>query len=320
MAFWSAERITHEEKASPIVSPFEDKHVDCNAYALGVARQYAVTASDGSGGRIINVPEGQHITIPPGQFALLMTDERVAIPAKAMAFISVKAQYKLRGLVNVSGFHADPGFRGRLKFSVYNAGSRDLDISPNNRVFLIWFCDLDQPTERVYGGRHQDQFEITDEDVQTIRGMVASPAGLSARLDGLEQKLTTELERLQQRVAGNINEALVPLRADLARLGANWGWVRALMIAMVAAVLGIIVKLCLDTYSAKSQPTIQETVKTPTAAPSSPPLSSPATESSNSAKSQPTIQETVKTPTAAPSSPPLSSPATESSKSTPKSR
>ena len=58
----------------------------------------------------------------PGQFAFLLTDEIVEVPDSAMALISIKAKIKWRGLINVSGFHVDPGFKGRLIFSVYNAG------------------------------------------------------------------------------------------------------------------------------------------------------------------------------------------------------
>ena len=66
------------------------------------------------------------LVIPPGQFGLLITEEVVQVPMDAIAFISIKAGIKFRGLVNVSGFHADPGFSGKLKFAVYNAGSQRL--------------------------------------------------------------------------------------------------------------------------------------------------------------------------------------------------
>jgi dCTP deaminase len=66
------------------------------------------------------------IKIAPGDFALLITEEWVKIPINCMGFISIKARHKLSGLINVSGFHVDPGFEGRLKFSLYNAGTADV--------------------------------------------------------------------------------------------------------------------------------------------------------------------------------------------------
>jgi dUTPase len=72
--------------------------------------------------------EGEAFTIPPGQFAFLLTEEVVSVPADALAFISVRARTKFRGLVNVSGFHVDPGYRGQLTFSVFNAGPAPIHL------------------------------------------------------------------------------------------------------------------------------------------------------------------------------------------------
>jgi dCTP deaminase len=60
------------------------------------------------------------------------------------------------GLVNVSGFHVDPGFRGRLKFSVYNAGSESIILGVGERLFPIWFYELPEENEDEYVGRHQE--------------------------------------------------------------------------------------------------------------------------------------------------------------------
>src|SRR5258705_5361765 len=82
------------------------------------------------------------IEINPGQFALLLTKEEVTIPDDKLAFISIKAGEKLKGLLNVSGFHVDPGFKGKLLFSVYNAGPSTITLKTGEPYFLIWFSDL----------------------------------------------------------------------------------------------------------------------------------------------------------------------------------
>ena len=51
-----------------------------------------------------------------------MTKESIEVPLDALGLISIRSKYKLKGLINVSGFHVDPGFRGSLVFAVYNAG------------------------------------------------------------------------------------------------------------------------------------------------------------------------------------------------------
>lgn len=204
MAFWTKERLEREQAAHPLVSPYIADRIEQCAYALGVAAEYAITASEDGGAKRTAAP-GQHITIPPGQFALLLTEERINIPASAIALISMKAKFKLRGLINVSGFHVDPGFSGRLKFAVYNAGATAIDLQPGQALFLIWYCDLDQTTAAIYNGSHQAQDGITPEDVMSIRGIVASPAGINSRVSALEDSMKSEIKRLENKIDSHQN-------------------------------------------------------------------------------------------------------------------
>lgn len=205
MAFWSKERIESEQAQQPLVTQYTATHVEQSAYALGVAGEYAITTPDGGGIKKVCTSE-EHITIPPGQFALLLTEETISIPENAIAFISMKAKFKLRGLINVSGFHVDPGFRGRLKFAVYNTGSVAMDLKPGQRLFLIWFADLDQPTKALYSGS-QGQDGITADDVTSIRGVVMSAAAINSRVRALEDTVKDEVRRLEGKVDAHQNWA-----------------------------------------------------------------------------------------------------------------
>lgn len=202
MAFWSKERLEKEQALHPLVTPVAP--IEQCAFALGVAAEYAISSPEGGGARRL-AEKGVQITIPPGQFALLLTEEKVTVPANAIALISMKAKFKLRGLINVSGFHVDPGFNGRLKFAVYNAGSIAIDLDPGRRLFLIWYADLDQPTKAVYEGSHQGQDRITDEDITSIRGIVVSPAGINSRVLALEETVKSEIRRVENKIETHQN-------------------------------------------------------------------------------------------------------------------
>lgn len=204
MAFWTKERLEHEQTQRTLISPYSALRIEQCAYALGVAAEYAITSTE-VGGAKRTAAAGENITIPPGQFALLLTEERITIPPSAIALISMKARFKLRGLINVSGFHVDPGFSGRLKFAVYNAGATAIDLEPGQALFLIWYCDLDQTTEAVYDGLHQAQDSITADDVMSIRGIVVSPAGIDSRVSSIEQALKSELRRLENKIDAHQN-------------------------------------------------------------------------------------------------------------------
>src|SRR5262249_6818522 len=144
------------------------------------------------------VPAGTKIVIPPGQFGLLTTRETVHIPANVIAFISIRAGIKFQGLVNVSGFHVDPGYRGQLKFAVYNAGSRTIVLDQDQRVFMIWFADLDQTDGDPYPDRQPPQTAITADDVMRIQGEVASPAQLKKQIDEWKIDLEKKIHAVEQ--------------------------------------------------------------------------------------------------------------------------
>jgi len=186
VAFWSTERVLERAAEEGLVVPFSADRIVCGAYELALGPESFITSDSGVKRR---VESGEQLVIPPGQFALLLTEESVRIPTDAIAFISIKAGYKFGGLINVSGFHVDPGFRGRLKFSVYNAGSENTILQRGLPTFLLWFAELTARTADGYHGSHQDQESITPEDVTRLQGEVASPSSLSAEIKDLKEEL-----------------------------------------------------------------------------------------------------------------------------------
>src|SRR2546427_12576469 len=158
MAFWSSEKLKERLVTETLFEPCDLSNVKNGAYELGLGSEAFVT-SDATQKTELDV--GKQLVIPSGQFGLLVTAERVSIPEDAIGFISIKAGVKFRGLVNVSGFHVDPGFSGKLKFAVYNAGSQNIVLDRNQRVFLIWFSSLDRITTDLYKGSHQNQLLLT---------------------------------------------------------------------------------------------------------------------------------------------------------------
>ncbi len=187
MAFWSTQRVRAEQQQlGNLIDPFDPEKVQQGAYELALSRE-VITTQSGKGPRSDGL--GQTLEIPPGQFALLYTQETVTIPSNIIAFISIKTTFKSDGLVNISGFHVDPGFSGRLKFSVYNAGNLPIFLEYERETFLIWFSDLDAPTIEPYdkNHRHQNQNRITTQDRQRMSEPSHSPAALDERLHKVER-------------------------------------------------------------------------------------------------------------------------------------
>lgn len=199
MSFWSGDKL--KIKLPGLIVPYDPKSIECASYELRVGGQAFVTKDDliGSDSTVAltqilsDLPPNNTIVIPPGQFAFLMTEEVVKVPRNALALISMKAKIKFRGLINVSGFHVDPGFSGKLVFSMYNAGPREIILSRRQRLFIIVYADLDQESssDYSYDGGAQNQDNIKTEWIEQISsGQVFSPMRLQREMGEIKNELT----------------------------------------------------------------------------------------------------------------------------------
>ncbi|MBO6724855.1 MAG: dUTP pyrophosphatase [Rhizobiaceae bacterium] len=179
------------ENGPSLISPFNLGQVDCSAYTMRVGHEAYVSpdAKHSSEPEIVQLEHKQGITIPPGQFAFLMTREFISIPSNLFALINIKSGLKVQGLVNVSGFHVDPGYQGNLIFAVFNAGPKTLIIRENDLAFLIWFARLEQPSED-YARKKGGYTAITSELASNIPRESASMNSLSRRIEDIERKLS----------------------------------------------------------------------------------------------------------------------------------
>ena len=219
MAFWSAETMRIRVPGESLVLPYDPNRVKYGAYELSVGAEIVI--SDAAPQKEV-IEQGATISIPAGQFAALITAEIVEIPPDSLALISIKATRKFLGLVNVSGFHVDPGFKGKLKFSVYNAGPEAIALMEGEPLFLLWYASLDRTTKEVYDGGHQNQKSLTADDVQRLTGEVASPAALDDRLTSVERTLDhwrTGVQTLFLVIA-------IPLLIALAQIAVDRNWDR----------------------------------------------------------------------------------------------
>ncbi|HKW17052.1 MAG TPA: hypothetical protein VJO35_06045 [Terriglobales bacterium] len=132
-----------------------------------------------------------YATLPPGQFAILTCYEQIAMPRDLIAFISVRSKFKLEGLVNISGFHVDPTFRGRLRFAVQNVGPTDMRIKYLEPTFTIFFAQL---SSEDIGENRDDQKDIEYpqgatgillQDVQLLGGSSLSLVSLQKEVERL---------------------------------------------------------------------------------------------------------------------------------------
>ncbi|BCJ04511.1 hypothetical protein PRtIB026_A04570 [Pseudomonas sp. RtIB026] len=222
MTFWSGELL--EEKLPQLIFPFTSRNLDCASYRLSVGEQAFVTTAElESQSPDVNLikqlgtqSSDGAIRISPGQFAFLLTEENITVPSNAIAMISIRAGYKFKGLINVSGFHVDPGWVGKLIFSVYNAGTKPIIVRRGEPLFLIVYAYLDRDSQKIYNGAAKNQKEIDTKLVENLTSTVFSPQSLKNRLDDVNEKLSSmeKLRKIWMSIAGLV-VALVAIAVAL---------------------------------------------------------------------------------------------------------
>ena len=197
MSFWSTQEIIRRNRelsqintTEPLISGFKEDKVKEASYTLTVGSEAFITSSPQTKldeVKKLDISDG-FCYIPPGQFAYLITEEKVNIPKDCLAFISMKFTIKASGLINVSGFHVDPGYSGKLVFAVYNAGVKRIPIRKGMDIFLIWFGSLesidDKPKDNEDGYSTIPPFILENaQDAETLQNLSEKFLDLESQLN-----------------------------------------------------------------------------------------------------------------------------------------
>jgi dCTP deaminase len=191
MPFWSGSTLEKRIPEHSIIDNFDPSRIDCAAYRLRLGSECYSTSDDqkwySRRRKIDRLEPGDDFTIPSGQFAFLLTEEKVTLPTSALGFISLRSEIKFRGLINVSGFHVDPGFSGKLTFAVYNAGPNDITIRRGSEIFLLWIAELDSSEPRHAKDMHEPIMSLSERVVNNNSSDQKTISSLYKRMDKLEK-------------------------------------------------------------------------------------------------------------------------------------
>ena len=127
-------------------------------YDLRVDRVYSLESDSRLGVKDRKTPEVQEImfesyTLPPGEYVLVETLEKVNMPKDVMARVLNRSTLFRCGC---SLFNAvvDPGFKGTLTFGLKNLSMRDFTLERHARIAQIVFEEVAGETA-LYDGKYQ---------------------------------------------------------------------------------------------------------------------------------------------------------------------
>lgn len=202
MTFWSGETLKEEVK-NCILSEYDTNDIDCAAYTLHVGSEVFITPdhyeTNPSQNNKKQLEHRETFTIPSGQFAFLLTEEIIQVSNKSLAFISIKATMKFKGLINVSGFHVDPGYKGRLIFSVFNAGPIPIKLQRGMPLFLMWYADLDKETNQLKNNKPVTEIDL--KIIDPIHGPIFSPQEISKSVTEFKEDIRKEIHTIDKKVS-----------------------------------------------------------------------------------------------------------------------
>jgi dCTP deaminase len=232
LGFWSGETLLRiQNEGVELIKPFKPKQIDCNCYTLRMGDHYFVTSAKGDSEppTKTKVEPTHDFNIPAGQFAYLISDEEVNIPRYAMAFISMRTAFKFKGLVNVSGFHVDPGYKGKLIFAVFNASPATIQITGGEPLFKIWFASIDQTSGKRYTF---DKAPISDIDKDLMRGMTRELLSLQQLNDRIRD-VDDAVNKKLLAVEANLTKQYSEQKPTIDNLNTIWRTVQLAVIGMV---------------------------------------------------------------------------------------
>jgi dCTP deaminase len=140
-----------------ITDGFVDQSIKQACYELQASEVFYETSSVSEKKRIEVTAQGY--ILRPRSYVTAIVKERIELPPNVLARILTKGQLFSIGILPVCTY-ADPGFKGRLGITLYNASNRHIVLKPGQAIAKIEFSVLSQSVVQPYSGQHGYETKI----------------------------------------------------------------------------------------------------------------------------------------------------------------
>lgn len=89
-------------------------------------------------GKVKNIKKEGRLDVLPGDFALVITHEKLRLPTNMLGHFGLRSMYARMGLIATFGPQVDPGFRGKLVVGLLNFSPEVIKLP-----YLAPFCTLE---------------------------------------------------------------------------------------------------------------------------------------------------------------------------------
>ncbi len=122
-----------------LITPFNEKNLSSNSYDLTLAE------------------DQERLELMPGESRLVVTEEKVNLPADVVAKTVSKSSFARCGVsIGDIGGWVDAGYRGQLTLLAVNLGDKPFELRRIKEICQIIFLQADSKAEKTYNGHYQD--------------------------------------------------------------------------------------------------------------------------------------------------------------------
>ncbi len=191
--------------------------------------------------KVINLKEtGEYLTIEGSEFVAVQTYERIELSNKISARFGLRSYFTRKGLLMFSGPQIDPGYKGILTVSLFNASNRAITIRYKEQFCTVEFSKIDTPASHVYDDQYQGQDDFRSEDVSylmEVKGMTFAQVVVSVQgLQNSVGELSKSVDTLKSTIAGvetSFTKAVSDLKSDITSSLQYWLAGMAIIVAVV---------------------------------------------------------------------------------------
>jgi|Deesub1362A_J573_1020465.scaffolds.fasta_scaffold03956_7 dCTP deaminase len=200
------------------IEPFEEANLEPASYDCRIGKVLVA-------GRGIVDPNKERVILRTGEWAEIITLERIELSTKLVASYGLRSSITRRGIDWFGGPQIDPGYKGRIVVSIFNASSETFEINYGEPFLTLVFHRLGKEASRGYEGRFQGLDDFPNEDVVRMMKLETPTLGDVVTAVGI-------LENTVQKLTENVN-----------RMANDISWVKNLLFAILIA---IIIGLCVS--------------------------------------------------------------------------
>ncbi|AFK21660.1 dCTP deaminase [Pyrococcus sp. ST04] len=140
-------------KKEILIDPFSEESLQPAGYDLRVGKEAYVQ------GKLVDVEKEGRVVIPPKEYALILTLERVKLPDDVMGDMRIRSSLAREGVLGSFAW-VDPGWDGNLTLMLYNSSNEPVELMYGERFVQIAFIRLEGPAKSPYRGNYQGSRRI----------------------------------------------------------------------------------------------------------------------------------------------------------------